>query len=279
MRLLSREARDLLHDVDADLTDLPTGIPAAARVGTPEPAPSSRTAEPAALEAPEPTLPDTPRPPRGRPIWLREGGEVVSGIEHDEPIEGESAASLSTLPPLSPERQETPTLRRVIPEDYAGPARVRVPQPAEVQEEEEIEVAASTGPHPAELLVPDQQRIVWVLDQLLEIATEIRAFVSWIRPLGDYLARGVELVERIDQRDATRLRESNAERAAETAAIASKPTWQRILDHRAARPALGLLTWLWGGLSGALVVGALDYLGAETEPVTKFLLAWLGVVF
>lgn len=230
-------------DLDADLADQPTGLPASLRSATPLPLPMP---EPDSLEVEAP-----PAPSRRVP---------------------------DTYPPAS---TPIPRGRRNEPEDYAGPIRVQIPDPSlSVHELVEDPGPGSTPPPPmrdGRRLVPDQHREAWILEQILDVVLEVRAFVSWVRPIQDYLAKGVELVERIDHRDATRLREASATKAAESAAMAARPRVLRLLDHSAAKPALGLLTWLWGGLSGALLVGALDYLGAETEPVTRFLLSWLGL--
>lgn len=228
-------------DLDADLADQPTGLPASLRSATPLPLPMP-------LPMPDQDSLDVEAPP------------------------APSRRVPDTYPPASTPLPRGP---RNEPEDYAGPIRVQVPDPSlSVHELAEDPGPGSTPPPPmrdGRRLVPDQHREAWLLEQ--------RAFVSWVRPIQDYLAKGVELLERIDHRDATRLREASASKAAESAALAARPRVFRLLDHPAVKPGLSLLTWLWGGLSGALLVGVLDYLGAETEPVTRFLLGWLGVLF
>ena len=82
-------------DLDADLADQPTGLPASLRGATPQPAPE-------ALEAPEPSLPATPRPATPRPLWLRREAELtIPGSDASEVLEGEPGADLSTMPPIS----------------------------------------------------------------------------------------------------------------------------------------------------------------------------------
>lgn len=224
------------------MPEVDTGLPARVRTATPLPMPEPDSLDVEAPPAPSRRVPDT-YPPASTPA---------------------------------------PTPRLNEPEDYAGPIRVQVPDPSlSVHELAEDPGPGCTPPPPmrdGRRLVPDQHREAWLLEQILDVVLEVRAFVSWVRPIQDYLAKGVELLERIDHRDATRLREASATKAAESAALAARPRVLRLLDHPAIKPGLSLLTWLWGGLSGALLVGALDYLGVETEPVTRFLLGWLGVL-
>lgn len=203
--------------------------------------------------------------------WTR-----VAGAGIDAPPSPPRA--LDTYPPPP---APIPAQVRLEPEDYAGPIRVRVPSGGPIVRGDD-DPGDATPPPPArsdEPLVPDQHQPRWALDEIRSLLSEARDSVSWIRPLQDYVAKGVEVLERIDGRIAPRLREDAERQRAEQAAVLARPRVLRLLDHPAVKPGLSLLTWLWGGLSGALLVGVLDYLGAETEPVTRFLLGWLGVLF
>jgi hypothetical protein len=217
--MLSAKARaagagDLLHEIEADLGGLPTGLPASLRGLTPEPAPG-------ALEPPEPSLPDTPRPVRGRPLWLREGGELAHlGSDADAVLEGEPGAELSTMPPLSYDRQ--------------GPISIRV---STVPPAPQASATVELDPDPP--LDPTLRAVMRALDAqgkaLAEQATALSALRSEL-----HAAQGGQLSTLLDSHERVEAAKERARVEAhhEAAERAERNAWLR----KMAAAALGIAT-------------------------------------
>ena len=183
--------------------------------------------------------------------------------------EVELDAPAPSLPPQTP----APVSRE--PTARPGPAPIRVAVETVLVESQPTPVSAPRA-EPTLDLVPDGQREAWVLDRLHELASEIRDYASWVRPVHDTISALRLLLERADKRDEARVREERDRREAELAALADRPRWRALLEHPHAGRAFGLATWLAGTVAGGVVVGLLDYLGAETEPVIKLFVTILG---
>lgn len=115
---------DLLHDLDADLSSLPTGLPASVRAATPPPA--VREAE---LEAPHPPLglgadPDEPLPapvvlestPRPPPIRVRVDQRFPTDEEREAAQEDPGGSVYDAIP----DDQRSQVLLQWIHEELAG---------------------------------------------------------------------------------------------------------------------------------------------------------------
>lgn len=164
-----------------------------------------------------------------------------------------------------------------------SPIRVRIDQRFPTDEER----AAAVDEDPAESIydtIPDDQRahvlLQWIhaaLQAGLAEAEATRAALERLEDRSVGIERQVEgarlAVETIDKRIAAGQRSQEEARTAALDAQIARPKWLRLLEHPTARPALGLLTWL-GGM-GSMAV--LDYLGLESEPIFRLFAAIWGL--
>lgn len=161
------------------------------------------------------------------------------------------------------------------------PIRVRIDQRFPTDEER----AAAVEEDPAESvydMIPDGQRVAvllqWINDKLAGLNEAIASEGGHLDVLAKQTAQSLstlvatrETLATIDKRIAGEIARNEKLRTDALEEHTARPLWLAVLDHKATRPALGLLTWL-GGMAS---MGLLDYLGLESEPVFRLIaLIW-----